>query len=147
MVGTKQTELTQADFYPTKQIETPRRQSRQEITDNLIRLIFQGRHNFSEIAKELGISRATAWRYWTRWKQTEEAQAVDWEWWNLYNQVRVVNPEKALECLTRIKYRMTTEKLEVQKTIKEIKLAWNVNTNTNDSVHTTPETANLSPQQ
>lgn len=135
-------ELNEAGL-TTIQTDTPRRQTRQQITDNLIRLIFQGRHNFSEIAKELGVSRKTAYRYWEKWKQTEEAQAVDWEWWNLYNQVRVVNPEKALECLTRIKYRMTTEKLEVQKTVKEIKLAWNVNTNTANTLQPTPETATI----
>jgi len=35
-----------------------------------------------------------------------------------------VNPSKALECLTRIKYRLTTEKIEVKEEIKQISISW-----------------------
>ena len=100
----------------TEQIGTPKEQSKQEITDQLIRLVFQGKKNFSEIAQELGIGRTTAYTYWNDWKHTEEAAQVDWEWWSLYRRLKRVNPAKALECLTRIKYRLTTEKLEVTQT-------------------------------
>jgi transposase len=82
--------------------------------------------NFSDIAKELGISRKTAYRYWQKWKQTEEAQMVDWEWWELYKKVKVVNPEKALECLTRIKHKMIVERAEVKQEIREISLKWDM---------------------
>ncbi len=122
------------------QTATPRRQSRQETTDNLIKLVFQGRMNFSDIAKELGISRKTAYRYWNRWKQSEEAQTVDWEWWNLYFKVREVNPEKALECLTRIKHKMIVEKQEIKQDIREIRLEWKLESSkTNNQIHATPE--------
>ena len=84
---------------------TPREQEIQERTDEMIRLIFQGRKSFTEIAKDLGVARSTLYADWNRWKQTEEAQQVDWEWWNLYKKLKRVNPSKALECLTRIKYR------------------------------------------
>jgi len=125
----------------TTRIDTPRHHSRQEITDNIIKLVFQGKMNFTEIAKDIGISRKTAYRYWNRWKQTEEAQAVDMEWWSLYLKVREANPEKALECLTRIKHKMITDRHEVQATIKEIKLEWKLEpTQTTDKIHSTPVT-------
>ena len=120
-------ELSDALGIPTRtQTDTPRRHSRQEITDELLKLVFQGRMNFSDIAKELGISRKTAYRYWQKWKQTEEAQMVDWEWWELYKKVKVVNPEKALECLTRIKHKMIVERAEVKQEIREISLKWDM---------------------
>lgn len=109
------------------QTDTPRRRTRQEKIDLLIKLIFQGHKSFTQIAREVGVSRRTAYRYWHRWKQTEEAQHVDWEWWALFNKVRDSKPEKALECLTRIKHRMTTEKVEENITVKEKKLQVNVN--------------------
>jgi hypothetical protein len=96
---------------------TPKRISRQQKTDNLIKLIFAGHTDFTENAKTLGISRRTVYRYWDRWKQSEEAQQIDSEWWALYNTVKQDNPTKALECMTRIKHRMTTEKLEVNEQV------------------------------
>ena len=101
---------------------TPNQQEQQALTDKLVKLVFQGRKTFTDIAKELGVSRITAYTYWNNWKLTEEAQQVDWEWWNLYRKLKRQNPAKALECLTRIKYRMTTEKHEVKAEIKEFKV-------------------------
>jgi transposase-like protein len=116
---------------------TPREQSIQERTDEMVRLIFQGKKNFTEIAQELGVARSTLYDDWNRWKQTEEAKQVDWEWWSLYKRLKRVNPSKALECLTRIKYRLTTEKIEVKEEIKEIKLVWNVNSDPNNPIQPT----------
>ena len=105
---------------------TPREQSIQERTDEMVRLIFQGKKNFTEIAKDLRVARSTLYDDWNRWKQTEEAKQVDWEWWSLYKRLKRVNPSKALECLTRIKYRLTTEKIEVKEEIKQISISWTV---------------------
>lgn len=120
-------ELSDALCIPTQShTVTPRQQTQQELTDQLIKLVFQGRLNFSEIAKEIGIGRRRAYRLWNKWKQTEEAQMVDWEWWELYKKVKVVNPEKALECLTRIKHKMIVERAEVKQEIREISLKWDM---------------------
>lgn len=125
MTEGKQVSRTEITFPPKSEEEiiakalqnvTPKEQTTQELTDKLVRLVFQGKKNFSEIAHDLGISRPTAYRYWNDWKRTEEASQVDWEWWSLYKRLKRVNPAKALECLTRIKYRLTTEKLEVTQT-------------------------------
>jgi hypothetical protein len=98
---------------------TPKRVTIQEKTDQLIDLLFRGHKTFTQAAKEIGVSRKTAWTYFTRWKETSEAQLVDTEWWALYLRLKDDNPEKALECLTRLKYRMTTEKKEIEKTINK----------------------------
>jgi hypothetical protein len=118
---------------------TPTQQEIQDRTDKMLKLVFQGQKNFTQIAIELGVSRNQAYEYWRRWKDTEEASQVDWEWWNLYRKLKRKNPAKALECLTRIKYRMTTEKMELKAEIKEIRLSWDVpNTRSTDKVQTTP---------
>ncbi len=106
------------------QNNTPKQQEIQDRTDALLKLLFQGRKNFTKIAEIIGVSRNQAYEYWRRWKQSEEADQVDWEWWTLYRRLKRVNPTKALECLTRIKYRMTTEKTELKADIREIHLEW-----------------------
>jgi len=98
-------------------ILTPKQQNQQNLTDQMLNLITQGRTNFTNICQQLGISRPTGYKYWQDWKQTEEASLIDWEWWSLYEEVRKKNPEKALECLTRLKHKMITEKLEVKEEV------------------------------
>ena len=97
---------------------TPKRKTTQQLTDQLLTLLFKGHITFTEAANQIGITRQRAYRLWNRWKQTEEAQQIDNEWWNLYLTVKDQNPEKALECLTRLKYRLTTEKVEVKENVK-----------------------------
>ena len=127
-----------------EQTLTLREQTQQELTDKLIRLVFQGKKNFSEISNDLGISRTTAYKYWNDWKRTEEAQQVDWEWWSLYRRLKRVNPSKALECLTRIKYRLTTEKVELKEEITHIKIvaSWNNKYNAPQATDTPPTQGN-----
>lgn len=133
-------ELADALGIPT-QTYTPRHHSRQELTDSIVKLVFQGKMNFSDIAKEVGVSRKTAYNYWNKWKNSEEAQAIDMEWWALYLRVREVNPEKALECLTRLKHKMIIDKQEIKQDIREIRLEWQVERNPSDKVQASPETA------
>ena len=124
----------------TLQTITPKRKTQIELTDQLIDLLFHGHKTFSQASKELGLTRPRAYRLWNKWKQSTEAQLVDTEWWDLYLKVKQENPEKALECLTRLKYRMITEKHELQATIKAIKLEWKLEPNLANPVHTSPET-------
>lgn len=125
---------------PTQTV-TPKRKTVQEKTDQLIEHLFHGHKTFTQAAKEIGVSRKTAWTYFTKWKESSEAQLVDTEWWALYLRLKDENPEKALECLTRLKYRMTTEHREVKAEIKQIKLEWKLDSNAANPVQPTPETA------
>lgn len=104
-----------------EQNDTPRHKKNQQLTDELIQTLFTGNYSFSQAAEKVGLKRNRAYRLWNRWKQTEEAQNIDMEWWALYLQLKDKNPEKALECLTRLKYRMTTEKSEVN--IKKVSVS------------------------
>lgn len=113
----------------TIQNDTPRRLSNQQLTDKLIETLFTGKYTFTKAAELTGLKRNRAYRLFRKWKDTEEAHRVDSEWWSLYLQVRKKNPEKALECLTRIKHKLIVEKAEVKQEIREIKLEWNCETN------------------
>ena len=128
----------------TLQTVTPKCQTKQELTDQLVEKLFKGHKTFSQACKELNISRPRGYRLWEAWKQSDEAQLVDCEWWDLYLTVKQDNPEKALECLTRLKYRMTTEKREINKTVKAIKLSWDLDSTAASEISTTPETIRVS---
>ena len=95
--------------YKPLQNVTPKHISRRQKQDMLIQLIFDGNTNITEIAKQLNITRMTAYRWFQKWKQTEEAQQIDMEWWALAKQLQNKtegNPLKVFEGLTRLKYRM-----------------------------------------
>lgn len=119
---------------------TPKSLTKQELTDNLIELLFKGHKTFSEACKELGLTRNRGYRLWNAWKESEEARQIDCEWWDLYLTVKQENPDKALECLTRLKYRMITEKKELKATVKEIRLEWQLESNPSNQVQAPPET-------
>ena len=72
----------------------------------------------TQAAEKLGVERGTAYDYWNQWKQTEEAQYIDTEFYRLTNQLKTLNPEKVLDAITKIKVRMTTEKTEVKANVK-----------------------------
>ena len=94
------------------QNETPKKLSKREQTNRLVTLIFDGKTNMTENAKTLGIGRATAYRYWNSWIQSEEAQQLDMEWWATFKQLKEQSPIKAFEGLTRLKFRRTPQKIE-----------------------------------
>lgn len=127
-------ELQEALNLKTIQTSTPKSIKKHELTDQLLTKLFQGHKTFTQACQDLHLTRNRGYKLWNDWKQTSEAQLVDTEWWELYLRMKTENPEKALECLTRIKHRMTTEKREIQKTIKEIRLNWDVHTNLNNTV-------------
>lgn len=130
----------------TVQNGTPKSMTKQDLTDQLIDKLFHGHKTFSQSCKELGLTRNRGYRLWNKWKESEEAQLVDTEWWDLYLTVKQTNPEKALECLTRLKYKMITEKKEVQATIKEIRLEWQIDepSKTSDKVYSSPGAVDFS---
>jgi len=106
---------------------TPKQAIIQQRTDQMLKLLFQGHMTFTKIAEAIGVERTVAYDYWNAWKKTEEASALDWEWWELYNRVKENNPDKALECLTRLKYKMIVEKIETKTEItSEEKVQLNV---------------------
>ena len=97
-----------------RQIETPKRLSKQQKTNRLVALIFSGKTNMTENAKTLGIGRATGYRYWNQWVESEEAQQIDVEWWATFKQLKKKSPIKAFEGLTRLKIRKTPKKKEAK---------------------------------
>ena len=131
------------------QTVTPKRKTQLELTDQLIEALFQGHKTFSQACKDLGLSRPRAYRLWNKWKENQEAQLIDTEWWDLYLTVKQENPDKALECLTRLKYRMITQKAEIKQdiTAKQIKIVrmWQPNdpatstARSNPQIHTVSE--------
>ena len=96
----------------TLQNVTPHDEQEAHIVDQLVKLLFDGT-TFSDACKQTGISRPRGYRYFNHWKQTEEAYRIDAEWWALFNYLKATNPVKAFDGLTRIKHRMTTEKVDV----------------------------------
>ena len=98
-------------------IGTPKSIARQHKQDELIKILFMGHITFTEAARQLSIPRRTAYRYFQKWKE-QEGLEIDREWWQLYSKLYNKNEEKAFEGLTRLKYRMTPDKIEVKETIK-----------------------------
>jgi transposase-like protein len=96
------------------QNRTPCKKRKQERIDHMLRLIFHGKTDFTEIAQEIGVSRSQAYKYWGEWSKTEEASQVNVEWWAEYKRLKEAKSPKAFDGLTRIKYRLTTEKLNVK---------------------------------
>jgi predicted DNA-binding protein YlxM (UPF0122 family) len=139
-------ELSQALGIPettqkvTTTIGKTRRQQRYEETINLM---LNTELSPTKIAEQIGISRKTVYKYWNLWQTTEEATRVRRKWHKLCKYLETENPEEAFRGLTKIVYRMTTEKHEVQATIKEIKLEWKHESNPANPVHTTPETTGI----
>ena len=128
------------------QSDTPKGRSRQQKTDDLLQILFTERITFSRAAEKAGLSRQTAYRYFDRWKQSEEAKLVDVEWWQLFLALKDDNPEKALECLTRLKYRMTTEHSE--HTERKFIIKWTKDdSNTGNQVQATSEATAVSSEQ
>ena len=100
-----------------RRTETPKRLSKRKLTDQLVALIFNGKTNMTENAETLGIGRATAYRYWNSWVESDEAQQLDLEWWSMFITLKHKSPVKAFEGLTRLKVRKTPAKLESKETI------------------------------
>jgi hypothetical protein len=98
-----------------RQIETPKRLSRQQLTDKLVALIFTGKTDMTANAKTLGIGRATVYRYWNKWTESEEAQQVSIEWWAMFRTLKRKSPIKAFEGLTRLKFKAMPEKIEAKQ--------------------------------
>lgn len=116
---------------------TPCKLRRQERIDKMLKMIFDGETDFTKIAEAIGVSRKQAYKYWDIWLQSEEAKQVTVEWWAEYKRLKHQCSPKAFEGITRIKYRMTTEKHELKAEVKEIKLEWKVESNSTDTVPTT----------
>ena len=95
-----------------RRTETPKRLSKRKLTDQLVTLIFSGKTNMTENAETLGIGRATAYRYWNQWVESEEAQQLDLEWWSMFINLKHKSPIKAFEGLTRLKIRKTPQKIQ-----------------------------------
>lgn len=135
-------ELSEALQIPTTNTQkvTPCKLRRQQRIDKMLKLIYDGQTDFSKIAEEIGVSRKQAYKYWHQWVDSEEAAQVNAEWWAEYKRQKKAGSPKAFEGITRIKYRMTTEKREINKTVKEIRLAWQVESDTTNKVQPPPET-------
>jgi hypothetical protein len=101
-----------------KQNETPKKLSKRQKIDKLVALIFSGKTNMTENAEAVSISRTTAYRYWNKWLDSEEAQQVDIEWWAMFKKLKQKSRVKAFEGLTRLKYRKTPEKHELKEKIE-----------------------------
>ena len=115
-------ELSDALCLPkTTQNVTPKRIARLEKQNHFLTLLFQGHITFTQAAQQIGISRRQAYRWFQQWK-LNEGNEIDREWWQLYNRLLDESPEKAFEGLTRLKYRMTTEKTEQKINITEKKI-------------------------
>jgi len=97
---------------------TPKKISRQEKIDALVTIIFKGETNFTKACQKAGLPRRTGYRYWNKWKQSEEVQQVDLEWWALANKLKDEYPEKAFEGLTRLKTKMIPTQLNIEETQK-----------------------------
>lgn len=109
-------------FQKDAQTCTPKRIARQKRQDEFIQaLLTQKATSFEQICTQFNISRRTGYYWFERWKQ-REGFYVDVTWWQLVEEVRKRSPEKALEALTRLKYRMTTEKREEKISITEKKI-------------------------
>jgi len=119
---------------------TPCKISRQARIDKMVKLIFNGETDFTQISKQIGVSRKQAYTYWSIWLESDEAKQVTAEWWAEYKRLKAEGSPKAFEGITRIKYRMTTEKHELKATLKEIKLEWKLEPNPANPIQTPPET-------
>lgn len=102
-----------------RQNETPKRLSKRQQTDRLVTLIFSGKTNMTQNAKTLKIGRATAYRYWSAWIESEEAQQLDVEWWASFKTMQKKSPVKAFEGLTRLKTRKMPQKVEAKAEVTE----------------------------
>jgi hypothetical protein len=96
----------------------------------------------TKIAAKMGLSRKTIYKYWNQWQETEEAMTVKRKWHKLCRYLEVENPEESYRGLTKIVYRMTTEKQEIKQDITErqIKIVrmWQPNANPTETPRSNP---------
>ena len=100
---------------------TPKRLARQLKQDEFIKTLFTGQTTFQDACIQHGISRRTGYTWFSQWKEREGLQ-VDMAWWQLCNLLKRTNPEKAFEGLTRLKYRMTPDKIQLEGKLTQIKV-------------------------
>ena len=118
---------------------TPCKIKKQQRIDKMLQLIYDGETDFTKISEAIGVSRNQAYKYWNHWLQTEEAAKINAEWWSEYLHQKQEGTPKAFEGLTRIKYRMTKEKIEIKQEIREIKLAWKLEPTSTGAVQSPSE--------
>ena len=111
--GLTKMELAELLFLKPKPLQTmtPKRTERIHRQNQFLTLLFKGHITFTEAARQVGISRNQAYHWFAKWKQ-QEGYEIDREWWQLYNRLLDESPEKAFEGLTRLKYRMTPQRIE-----------------------------------
>jgi transposase-like protein len=116
---------------------TPKRIARQQKQAEFLKLLFQGHITFAEAARQIGIGRRQAYRWFAKWKE-DEGLEIDREWWQLYLRMLDESPEKALECLTRLKYRMTPDKIQFEGKLTQIKVL--IVDHSTSNIRTSPQT-------
>ena len=98
---------------------TPAKLKRQQRYEQVIDYLLNSELTPTKIAEKVGITRKTVYKYWGQWQQTDEAMQVKRKWHKLCRYLEVENPEESFRGLTKIVYRMTTDKHEIKEDITE----------------------------
>lgn len=119
----------------SQNVSTPHQLTRKERTNHLIEGILQGK-TICSIAEEIGVNRRTCIRDFEKWLQTSEQTKLHEEWFILYSKVKQDNPEKALECLTRLIAKTMVQKVEAKTEVTENKtVTYNINNYSEEEKH------------
>jgi transposase len=97
---------------------TPAEAARQDRIERFISALFVDGLNFKDACQKIGISRPTGYEYFNEWKANDEVLKVDRVFWRLIRQLEEENPEKVLDALTRLKTKLTPNRVDVKKEIK-----------------------------
>lgn len=92
---------------------TPAKIEHEKKLDQFITLLFHDELNMTDACIKMEISRPTGYEWYHEWKQTQEPQKVDQRFWHLMDIVEEDNPEKALDCATRVKIKLTDSTVNV----------------------------------
>jgi len=119
--------LTPTDI--SKKELTPAKIEHEKKLDQFITLLFHDELNMTDTCLKMGISRTTGYEWYHEWKRTQEPQKIDQSFWRLMRIVEADNPEKALDCATRVKIKMTDANVNVKSEVTEhVEGTVNVNT-------------------
>jgi hypothetical protein len=73
------------------------------------------------LAQELNVSPMTLYRDFDEWMKTNGPAHLQVEWLKLYEQLKLTNPEKALECLTRLLCKVMEKEAKIEVNMSSTK--------------------------
>jgi AcrR family transcriptional regulator len=97
---------------------TPKQLAILERQNRIVAAILQ-RKDITVIAKELGVDRATVYRNFEEWAKTEQAAHLQIEWLQQYEQMKLDDPFRAFEALTKLVMKLIEKQAKIEVNVNQ----------------------------